>query len=179
MHKGRAGVYARGGLSKPGTSRIGRSLITSINKNGLRLSTLFSQASRASPTPPISYPIRSPTSMYHRTTSHRQAHTPTPAYNQGYGGYASQPPPPPHHGGGHPGYSQQPPPPPRGPPAGADPELWHWFSAVDTDRSGSITVTELQSALVNGTVFFSPLLTIFSARLIFLSLWVWFRKLDQ
>lgn len=31
-----------------------------------------------------------------------------------------------------------------------DPQLWHWFSAVDKDRSGSISVTELQSALVNG-----------------------------
>lgn len=37
-----------------------------------------------------------------------------------------------------------------GPPAGADPQLWQWFSNVDLDRSGSITVTELQSALVNG-----------------------------
>lgn len=86
--------------------------------------------------------------MYHRP-SHRQSHTPTPGYNQqGYGGYAS-PPPPAHGGAGYPGYA---PPPPQRPPAGADPELWHWFSAVDMDRSGSITVTELQSALVNGTV---------------------------
>jgi len=84
--------------------------------------------------------------MYHRP-SHRQAHTSTPAYNQGYGGYAS--PPPPVHGAGYPGYAPQPPP-QRGPPPGADPELWRWFSAVDADRSGSITVTELQSALVNG-----------------------------
>ncbi|KAI0273786.1 EF-hand [Gloeopeniophorella convolvens] len=37
-----------------------------------------------------------------------------------------------------------------GPPAGADPQLWQWFSAVDADRSGSITVNELQAALVNG-----------------------------
>ncbi|KAH9180312.1 hypothetical protein EDB89DRAFT_2216779 [Lactarius sanguifluus] len=37
-----------------------------------------------------------------------------------------------------------------GPPSGADPQLWQWFSAVDTDRSGSITVNELQAALVNG-----------------------------
>jgi len=37
------------------------------------------------------------------------------------------------------------------PPVGADPQLWQWFSNVDMDRSGSITVTELQSALVNGT----------------------------
>lgn len=37
-----------------------------------------------------------------------------------------------------------------GPPQGADPQLWHWFTNVDRDRSGSITVDELQSALVNG-----------------------------
>jgi peflin len=37
-----------------------------------------------------------------------------------------------------------------GPPAGADPQLWQWFSNVDRDRSGSITATELQTALVNG-----------------------------
>lgn len=36
------------------------------------------------------------------------------------------------------------------PPPGADPQLWSWFSAVDTDRSGAITVQELQSALLNG-----------------------------
>ncbi|KAI9064323.1 EF-hand [Trametes sanguinea] len=39
---------------------------------------------------------------------------------------------------------------PAGPPPGADPQLWQWFSAVDTDRSGAISVTELQAALVNG-----------------------------
>ncbi|OSD01626.1 EF-hand [Trametes coccinea BRFM310] len=39
---------------------------------------------------------------------------------------------------------------PPGPPPGADPQLWQWFSAVDTDRSGAISVTELQAALVNG-----------------------------
>lgn len=38
-----------------------------------------------------------------------------------------------------------------GPPAGADPQLWQWFNAVDADRSGAISVNELQSALVNGT----------------------------
>jgi len=37
-----------------------------------------------------------------------------------------------------------------GPPQGADPQLWQWFVNVDRDRSGSITVDELQSALVNG-----------------------------
>ena len=39
-----------------------------------------------------------------------------------------------------------------GPPPGADPQLWQFFASVDIDRSGSITVTELQKALVNGTV---------------------------
>ncbi|KAF8509546.1 hypothetical protein JB92DRAFT_497121 [Gautieria morchelliformis] len=29
-------------------------------------------------------------------------------------------------------------------------QLWSWFTAVDTDRSGSISVQELQRALVNG-----------------------------
>lgn len=90
--------------------------------------------------------------MYHRP-SQRQAHTPTPGYNQGYGGYTS-PPPPAHGGAGYPGYAAHPPP-MRAPPPGADPELWHWFSAVDSDRSGSISVTELQSALVNGTLICS------------------------
>jgi len=37
-----------------------------------------------------------------------------------------------------------------GPPAGADPQLWQWFQAVDADRSGAISVNELQTALVNG-----------------------------
>jgi hypothetical protein len=29
--------------------------------------------------------------------------------------------------------------------------LWSYFTAVDADRSGAISVTELQQALVNGT----------------------------
>jgi Ca2+-binding EF-hand superfamily protein len=46
-------------------------------------------------------------------------------------------------------------PPPQGgrspyPPAGADPTLWGFFTQVDADGSGSITVDELQKALVNG-----------------------------
>jgi len=45
------------------------------------------------------------------------------------------------------GYSYSPGPPA---PAGTEPQLWQWFSAVDTDRSGSISVNELQAALVNG-----------------------------
>ncbi|KAI0061969.1 EF-hand [Artomyces pyxidatus] len=36
------------------------------------------------------------------------------------------------------------------PPADADPQLWSWFTAVDTDRSGQITAAELQRALING-----------------------------
>jgi len=41
------------------------------------------------------------------------------------------------------------------PPPGADPQVWHWFSAVDTDQSGHITPNELQTALLNsnGTRF--------------------------
>jgi len=38
----------------------------------------------------------------------------------------------------------------RVPPPGADPKLWAWFLAVDTDRSGYISVHELQRALING-----------------------------
>lgn len=36
------------------------------------------------------------------------------------------------------------------PPPGADPKLWSWFVAVDVDRSGSISASELQRALING-----------------------------
>ncbi|KAH6918733.1 apoptosis-linked protein [Coprinopsis sp. MPI-PUGE-AT-0042] len=60
--------------------------------------------------------------------------------------YGRPPPPPQHHH--HPPYGSghyQPPPPP-----GADPQLWQYFTAVDADRSGSISVAELQQALVNG-----------------------------
>lgn len=35
---------------------------------------------------------------------------------------------------------------------GEDPQLRQWFNAVDSDRSGTLSVTELQNALVNGTV---------------------------
>ena len=38
-------------------------------------------------------------------------------------------------------------------PPGTDPQLWQYFASVDTDRSGSIDVNELQSALVNGRAF--------------------------
>jgi hypothetical protein len=39
-------------------------------------------------------------------------------------------------------------------PYNADPQLLQWFNAVDTDRSGSISVSELQAALVNGQGYF-------------------------
>ncbi|KAG8738933.1 hypothetical protein FRC10_006319 [Ceratobasidium sp. 414] len=90
-----------------------------------------------------------------------------PAYGGGYGqqgghggGYGQQ------QGGGYGGYGQQQQQqrgaggfqaaPPQGPPPGADPQLWTWFSSVDSDRygdvdrSGSISAPELQQALVNG-----------------------------
>ncbi|EPQ55266.1 EF-hand [Gloeophyllum trabeum ATCC 11539] len=68
---------------------------------------------------------------------------------QGYGGGGYAPP-----GGAPPGYAGQPggfsAGPPAGPPPGADPQLWNWFTAVDTDRSGQISVYELEKALING-----------------------------
>ncbi|KAI8970600.1 hypothetical protein BDB01DRAFT_814828 [Pilobolus umbonatus] len=63
-------------------------------------------------------------------------------YNPGYssgGGYKS-----PSGGGGGNYYA-----PGRCPP-GADPQLWAWFTAVDSDHSGQLSVNELQHALVNG-----------------------------
>jgi len=38
----------------------------------------------------------------------------------------------------------------QGPPQGADPMLWTTFSSVDLDRSGQISPSELQRALING-----------------------------
>jgi len=66
------------------------------------------------------------------------------AYNQGYGGgqqggYAQGGP-----GGGPAGGG------PAGGVPGGDPQLWFWFSAVDSDRSGQLTADELQRALTNG-----------------------------
>ncbi|RDB25186.1 Programmed cell death protein 6 [Hypsizygus marmoreus] len=61
------------------------------------------------------------------------------------GGYGAPPGGPPGYGGGF-----APPPGNRGPPPGADPQLWQWFQTVDTDRSGAITATELERALING-----------------------------
>ncbi|CAO1623133.1 unnamed protein product [Sympodiomycopsis kandeliae] len=75
---------------------------------------------------------------------------PPPQQGQGYGA------PPPPGGGGYGGaggsvygqrpqaYNQS-----TGPPPGADPQLWSWFTAVDHDRSGRISPHELQAALVN------------------------------
>ncbi|KZV72691.1 EF-hand [Peniophora sp. CONT] len=67
----------------------------------------------------------------------------------GGGGYGSRAPPPP---GGHgaPGGFAMGGGPPGGPPPGADPMLWNWFTAVDVDRSGMISASELQRALING-----------------------------
>ncbi|KAI7905219.1 uncharacterized protein BX663DRAFT_502139 [Cokeromyces recurvatus] len=72
-----------------------------------------------------------------------------------YIGYSRPAPPPPNTG--YPpqqSYGRPPPPPPSsqplGPPPGADPQLWSWFTAVDTDHSGQLSVHELQRALVNG-----------------------------
>ncbi|KAG9318318.1 hypothetical protein JVU11DRAFT_403 [Chiua virens] len=36
------------------------------------------------------------------------------------------------------------------PPVGADTQLWGYFAAVDTNRSGHLSIRELQNALVNG-----------------------------
>jgi len=80
-----------------------------------------------------------------------------PAGGGGYGappaggGYGAPP-------GGGPGYGGPtgygggfaPPTQARAAPQGADPQLWSWFSAVDTDRSGHITAQELERALING-----------------------------
>ncbi|KAI0087074.1 hypothetical protein BDY19DRAFT_986188 [Irpex rosettiformis] len=60
----------------------------------------------------------------------------------GSGGYGGAP------GYGGPGGFQAGP--PQGAPPGADPQLWNWFTAVDTDRSGHISAPELQKALING-----------------------------
>lgn len=72
------------------------------------------------------------------TQQHNQHYQPPPP------GYGSRPPHHSHHQGGF-AYQQ-----PQGPPPGTDPQLWQWFTAVDADHSGSISVTELQTALVNG-----------------------------
>ncbi|KAJ8587693.1 EF-hand [Rhizopogon salebrosus TDB-379] len=63
-----------------------------------------------------------------------------PGYGGGYGAPAG-----PGGFGGPGGFSQ-----PHGPPPNADPQLWAWFTAVDTDRSGAVTAIELEKALING-----------------------------
>lgn len=40
---------------------------------------------------------------------------------------------------------------PAQPPPGVDQQLYFWFQAVDTDKSGALTTEELQKALINGT----------------------------
>ncbi|KAI9310590.1 hypothetical protein BX666DRAFT_2005157 [Dichotomocladium elegans] len=77
----------------------------------------------------------------HHSTPYQQHQQPFPPPQQQ--GYPPHPPPggpypPPLHG------SMLPAPP------GADLKLWYWFQAVDTDRSGYLTVDELQRALING-----------------------------
>ncbi|KAJ3534603.1 hypothetical protein NMY22_g6856 [Coprinellus aureogranulatus] len=71
-------------------------------------------------------------------------HYHAPPRHSGYG--PSHSPAPPHYGH-QPAYQhhRQPAPPPH-----ADPQLWSYFMAVDADRSGAISATELQRALVNG-----------------------------
>ncbi|CAO3664025.1 hypothetical protein G6F70_001447 [Rhizopus microsporus] len=66
---------------------------------------------------------------------------------QGYGAYGR---PPMSQGGYPPQQNYGRPPGPPGCPPGADPQLWSWFTAVDTDHSGQLSVDELQRALVNG-----------------------------
>lgn len=99
--------------------------------------------------------------------------TPQQQQQQGYGSYG-RPPPPQMNQGGYPpqqNYGKcsieikrererertrhscvllgRPPGPPGCPP-GADAQLWGWFTAVDSDHSGQLSVDELQRALVNG-----------------------------
>jgi len=86
------------------------------------------------PPPPATYGS-SPPAPYGSSPPATYGSSPPPA--AGYGGY-----PPP---SGAPGYR-----PPMGAPPGADPQLWTWFSTVDTDHSGSINAHELERALING-----------------------------
>ncbi|KAI8984225.1 hypothetical protein BDF20DRAFT_858681 [Mycotypha africana] len=72
--------------------------------------------------------------------------TPQQQQQQAYGAYGGRP----QHQGYPPTQNYGRPPPPVGPPPGADPQLWSWFTAVDTDHSGQLSVDELQRALVNG-----------------------------
>ncbi|GET01784.1 programmed cell death protein 6-like [Rhizophagus clarus] len=74
-------------------------------------------------------------------------------------GYGQQGPPPQGAYGQPGGYNYPPPqqnrPPTSGgapaqPPPGVDQQLYFWFQAVDTDKSGALTTEELQKALING-----------------------------
>ncbi|KAI8066814.1 EF-hand [Gongronella butleri] len=100
---------------------------------------------------------------YNQYNQYQQSpHTPHPA-PPNYGSPMSAHPPPPNNRYSQPPNQGYPPPnqgyPPQNygapaPPPNADPQLWAWFTAVDTDRSGQLTADELQRALVNGD--FSP-----------------------
>jgi len=68
----------------------------------------------------------------HRSNTTHSHHSHRSQHSQGYGGH-SQP---------IYQYSQ--------PPPGSDPQLWQWFNAVDSNRSGSIDLNELKTALMNG-----------------------------
>lgn len=83
--------------------------------------------------PPPGYGGPPPMGGVHRT------HSSVSGNSSGYGAA-----PPPGRGGGY-GYAAQ------AAPAGSDPQLWQFFTSVDADRSGQITLAELQRALVNGT----------------------------
>lgn len=112
-------------------------------------------------------------SIHYSSSQHRH-HTPygaspappprpvSSAYGGGYGDPAYSGGAPVYSGGAY-GGAYGGPPGPAGPPAGADPQLWQWFNAVDSDRSGAITVKELQAALVNGLLLLhQSLLFVFS-----------------
>ncbi|THH33861.1 hypothetical protein EUX98_g219 [Antrodiella citrinella] len=110
-----------------------------MSLHGHRHSQSYRPQSAAPPPRPISHAASA--SPYYGGTP-----APGPAYGapppqQGYGA----PPPQPGYGVQPPfaGYGRQ-------PPHGADPVLWGHFSRVDADGSGSITVTELRQALING-----------------------------
>ncbi|KAI8085150.1 uncharacterized protein BX664DRAFT_338632 [Halteromyces radiatus] len=82
------------------------------------------------------------------TPQNRYSQPPPPQQQQQQYGYGA--PPPPQQQGYPPQNYARPPPMQHAPPPGADPQLWSWFTAVDTDHSGQLTVDELQRALVNG-----------------------------
>lgn len=85
----------------------------------------------------MSYYTPNPTSTYAPNPTSSYLPNATSSYSSNLSRYPSSQPRQP--------YSYQ-----QGPPAGFDPKLWKWFCAVDTDRSGALSVTELQDALVNG-----------------------------